>query len=302
MRYDVVCLDGRRSRQPVALYTAVSVPYSMAVLTAEQHREFVRNGFLVLRDAVDGALIESVRAAVEDAETGEGNQNEPDAATGAVRELNRHLFAYADELVGGDRLKHPDDGDWGTYSDEQARIGLHTPGDERLTDAGAQSDASLGVHVDDLTDGAGALYALGAATYLDRVGPRDGGFTVWPGSHWVAAEHCELARPDTDAPQGTRARAQSVQIRADSEFDSVDDLYEHFCPFEVAGDAGTVTLWHGALVHSAGRQLSPGSLRMAAFSRFHIREGNWDPDAVAHPFAYWTGLDGTESPAGRSHE
>lgn len=272
----------------------------MGTLTAEQRREFVRNGFLVLRDAVDSDLVADIRNAVEDDETmSEGNQNEPEAAAEAVRELNRQLRPYAEDLVGENGLTHPDDEDWGTYSGEQVRIGLRSPGDERLTDVHAQSEMGLGVHVDDLTDGAGALYVLGAATYLDRVQPRDGGFTVWPGSHWIAAQHCELESPDSDAPRGTRARAPSVRIRADSEFESVADLYDRICPFEIAGDPGTVTLWHGGLIHSGGRQLAPGSLRMAAFSRFHLREGHWEPDAVTDPFANWGGLDGSESPAGR---
>jgi ectoine hydroxylase-related dioxygenase (phytanoyl-CoA dioxygenase family) len=264
----------------------------VSTLTAAQKRAFARNGFLVLHDALDEDVVAAAREAVEDDETtSEGNQNEPEDATDTFRELNRQLFDFAADLVGGDRLKHPDDDDWGTYSGEQARVGLRYPEDLRLNDPAAQTAAGLHPHVDDLTDGDGGFYALGAATYLDHVQPRNGGFTVWPGSHWMTAEHCELDDVNEEAPRGTRERAPSVRIREDSEFDSLEALYDQFCPFEVAGDPGTVTLWHGNLIHSAGRNLSPGAVRMAAFSRFHLAPGRWAPDAVAEPFAYWAGVD-----------
>jgi ectoine hydroxylase-related dioxygenase (phytanoyl-CoA dioxygenase family) len=265
----------------------------MSALTDAQRGKLVRNGFLVLRDALDEDLVGDARRAVEAADTTAGNQNEPDDATETFRAINRELFGYAADLIGGDRLKHPDDEDWGSYSDEQARVGLRYPGERRLTDPAAQTETELGIHVDDRTDGEGGLYVLGAATYLDRVQPRDGGFTVWPGSHWMVAEHCEL-EPVGDAPEGTRDRAPSVQIREDSEFDSLEEFYDQMCPFEVAGDAGTVTLWHGGLVHSAGRQLSPGSERMAAFSRFHVRPGRWGPDPIGDPFGCWAGVEAAE--------
>lgn len=264
----------------------------MSSLTDRQKRAFERNGFVVLRDAVDPELIDATREAVENDETmTEGNQNEPAAATETIREMNRELFEYADELVGGEQLHQPDDEDFGTFSDEQARIGLRYADEKHLSDPAAQESTGFGIHVDNPTDGDGGLYALGAATYLDRVGPRSGGFTVWPGSHWITAEYLEPTGENEDALPGTRSRASDVRLRDDAPFEDMTELFELFSPFEVAGGPGTVTLWHANLIHSGGRHLAPSPVRMAAFSRFHVEPGRVALDeAMANPLDHWEGV------------
>lgn len=246
---------------------------------------FRRNGFLVLRDALDDERVTEARRAIEaDDSMAEGNQNEP--TTQPFRAINETLYEYAETLVGP--VLPPGHPDFGTVDDEETRIGLHFPEDlDPIDDPPAQRRAreELGVHVDHQTNGEGALYALGAAVYFDDVWPRDGGFTVWPGSHWMVGEHFELVATET---RGTTL--QVARLRDDAPYDGEEffDLYE---PFEVAGDAGTVVLWHGQLVHSAGMHLAPGRLRTAGFSRFHL-----DPDAAAPaaafgaPFEHWRGV------------
>ncbi|MFB6120721.1 MAG: phytanoyl-CoA dioxygenase family protein [Halobacteriaceae archaeon] len=257
------------------------------MLTDRQRRSFARNGFLVLRDALDPDRVAEARRAIEaDDSMSEGNQNEPELQP--FRAINETLYDYATALVGDDVLPpgHPD---FGTVDDEETRVGLHFPDDglPSITDPAAQRAArgDLGVHVDHQTNADGALYAVGAAIYFDDVQPRDAGFTVWPGSHRTVAEHCELAETETRGDTLEVAR-----VRDDSPYDDLDDLFADFEPFEIAGGAGTVTLWHGALVHSAGMHLAPASLRMAGFSRFHLAPGAWDRDGLADPFAFWDGV------------
>lgn len=265
----------------------------MTGLTERQKRTFVRNGFVVVDSAVEENLVAEARGAVKgDPNVAvDENQNEPSEAREVFRAINRQLFAYADDLVGGEKLKHPDDPNFGTYSDEQCRVYPRSAGDGRIGDPEAATDPKVGVHTDDQTDGDGALSALNVGLYLDHVPPRNGGFTVWPGSHWMTAEHCELAAPDFDAEPGTRARAPGLRIRDDSPYDDMSALYSEMEPFEIAGDAGSVIFWHRGLVHSSGIHLRPGTIRLTAFSRFHIVPDAWEPVDVRHPFINWDGID-----------
>jgi len=260
------------------------------MLSDAQRETFRRNGFLVLRDALDDDRVREAREAVlADDSMSQGNQNEP--STEPFRTMNETLFEYAESLV-GDGLLPPGHPDFGTVDDEETRVGLHYPtGDLGSIDdprAHRAAREGLGVHVDHQSNAAGALYALGAAIYLDDVRPRDAGFTVWPGSHWMTAEHCELVETETRGAELLVAR-----VREDSPYDDREALFEHYEPFEIAGEAGTVTLWHGGLIHSAGMHLAPGRLRMACFSRFHLAPEAWDAaGGMPAPFAHWDGVDG----------
>lgn len=265
----------------------------MSGLTDRQQRNLVRNGFVVVDDAVDDRLIAEARGAVKaDPRVAvDENQNEPADATEVFRSINYRLFDYVDDLVGGGKLKHPDDPNFGTYDDEQSRVYVRSPGSSQITDPDAASERKVGVHTDDQTDGDGALSVLNVGVYLDHVPPRNGGFTVWPGSHWMTAEHCELESPDEEAEPGTRARAPGLCISDDNPYDDMDALYEEMEPYEIAGGAGSVIFWHPGLVHSSGVHRRPGTLRMTAFSRFHVEPGEWEPEDTRHPFALWDGVD-----------
>lgn len=265
----------------------------MSGLTERQQRTLARNGFVVATDAVDDDLIAEARGALKAAEsvTVDENQNEPAGARDVFRAINRQLFAYVDDLIGGEKLKHPDDPNFGTYSDEQARVYVRSPGSGRIDDPEASGDRKVGVHVDDQTDGDGGLCLLAVGLYLDDVAPRNGGFTVWPGSHWMTAAHGQLGEPNTDAEPGTRARAPDLEVRPESPFESMGELCAKMEPYEIAGDAGAAIFWHPGLVHASGVHREPGDLRVTAFSRFHAKPGTWEPADVQHPFTHWDGLD-----------
>lgn len=267
----------------------------MVTLTPDQQRDFARNGFLVLEDWLDSDRVAEARGAVKaDPEiTVDDGQNEPAGATEVFRDINRRLYELVEALVGDRPIKHPDDPDFGTYDDEQCRIYVRSPGAGVVGDPSASEDPKVAVHTDDQTDGAGALSVLNAGIYLDDVTPRQGGFSVWPGSHWITAEHCELEPTDESAPEGTRGRAPNLQIRADSPFEDVDELLGHAELFEITGAAGAVILWHPGLVHASGIHRRPGQLRLTAFSRFHVSPGHWTPADRDHPFTLLAGIDPT---------
>lgn len=264
----------------------------MASLTHRQKHDFARNGFVVLPEIVDDDLIAEARGAVKGDPNTEidQNQNEPAGAREVFRSINRQLFEYVDDVI-GPRLKHPDDPNFGTYSDEQSRVYVRSPGSGRVGDPEARGDRKVGLHIDDQTDGDGALSVLNVGMYLDHVPPRNGGFNVWPGSHWITAAHCELESPDETAAPGTRERAPGMQIRSDSPYESLDQLLSNADLFEIAGDAGSVIFWHPGLVHASGIHLDPGIHRMTAFSRFHVVPDQWEPTDVRHPFSLWDGID-----------
>ena len=169
------------------------------------------------------------------------------------------------------------------------RIGLHFPDNlDPLWDPWAQrrQREQLGIHIDNQTNDDDGIYGLGAAVYFNDIQPRDAGFTVWPGSHWIAAKHCELkVQSERDPP------VKNVRIKSESPFNDTAELFGLFEPFEITGPAGTVALWHGSLVHAAGMHLGPGTMRMAGFSRFYFEPETVDHDvAFANPFEYWDGM------------
>lgn len=80
-------------------------------------------------------------------------------------------------------------------------------------------------------------FQVGVVLYLSDVLPHGGGFTVWPGTHHVMAEHHGSLGGEDRAPSFDQALA-GVQAQIH--------------PFEVSGPAGTVVFWHQRLVHTAG--------------------------------------------------
>ncbi len=90
---------------------------------------------------------------------------------------------------------------------------------------------SLGPHIDQVCQ------QLNVCAYLDDVPSRNGGFTVYPGSHRImfGAHHFEANFSPTD-----RFR------------EAMDQVVSEIEPLELVAPAGSVIFWHGRLVHSAG--------------------------------------------------
>lgn len=85
-------------------------------------------------------------------------------------------------------------------------------------------------------------FQVGVVLYLSDVLPQGGGFTVWPGSHYVMAKH-----------QGTLGGDDRLET-----FDAtLAEVEASMRPVEVSGPVGTLVLWHQRLVHTAGINTRP---------------------------------------------
>lgn len=248
-----------------------------------QRDRFARNGFLVLRDAIDAELLdpafdsvaETVPENLTDFEVADDGDDETSRRSywGDLEDmepfgpLNRELFGFAEQLVGEEVLESPS---------EFTQVVVRYPEGDFASDPGRAITTEEGnPHVDGFEpDGTYRPFNIGATTYLRDVPPRAGGFTVWPGSHWRVAEFFG----DHDLEEYSNDDTRSV----------VGDRCE---PFEVVGDAGTVVLWHDKLVHTGGKNLGRCP-RVAAFSRF-VRSDVEETmrEAASNPFRYWDGVE-----------
>lgn len=253
----------------------------MPDLSDREKLEFKRNGFLPVHDAVDPDLIDEARERIW--ESIPENRADPESLVGqgyhlnvldevedtsVFGEVNEQVFAYAEELVGEDVLEAPTD---------QVQVPLKFPEENQVVAASELPDHG---HVDGYgpnyrETGEVSGFTIGAAVYYDRVQPRGGPFTVWPGSHWVAAQYY------TNHVLETPGHAHGDSVPA-----PLGDAHE------VVGDAGTVVLWHNKLVHTGGVNLSP-DVRVASISRFRRRDfDEIKRDAADKLWKYWPGLDG----------
>jgi len=282
-----------------------------ALFDEQDRREFKRNGFLVLPGLLDDDLVADARETIAGDDTPDSGaelQRMMDAdddeleidvegrrvktfggADGGVciasavheepfRTINERVFEYAEALVGEGQLAPPD---------ASTRITLRFPNHEDLLAPDAEQPGDLGTHIDGINATSGDLVTIGAAIYVDRVQPRGGGFTVWPGSHRLAGRYFETLDPDDYAEAGG-----GLPRWTGDGWDHDGQLRDQYDPIEVSGSAGTVTLWHGHMEHSGGVSLSPGRTRMALFSRFRLSEDLYDIELVApDPFYGWTGME-----------
>jgi len=263
--------------------------------TEREKRSFKRNGFLVCEDLLDSDLVERASDAVWDGipyerhdhealvETPERIENawdhvEDDAP---FAEINRQLLPYAETLIRGD-VAPPGDG---------LQLALRFPSGEQDDADPYPSAGREHGHI----DGYGpsfdrnhevSHFQVAAAVYLDRVEPRGGGFTVWPGSHWHAGayytdNHLESLVGHPALPGLERADGEWT-----GEFERCERYDEQFDPLEIHGPAGTVVLWHGALQHCGGVNRSR-NLRLAAIKRFRRTDADEiKREAFANPFEY----------------
>jgi hypothetical protein len=263
------------------------------MLDDDAKRQFAREGYLRLEGALADLGTEAREAVAEavpddlDAPEelyGVGSRQPTVPTDEPFTSINDALYAYGRALV-GDALREP--------SGPDMQLALRYPKRVRLGDAFDRTPAfghldGYGPGFRDTGDYNG--FDVGAVVYLDDVPDRGGGFTVWPGSHLVAADYF---RDHSLASPGYHGRLPAV---AEDGWDYTAWFHEQARSRELAGPAGTVVLWHGRMVHSAGVNQSD-RVRMAGIQRF-AREG-FDArkaEFAADPFAGWTGLDGIETP------
>lgn len=145
--------------------------------------------------------------------------------------------AVAEVLLGED-LK-PSDRTRGVYAVFPKAGEVDTADPERLT-------RPLGPHTDRVCQ------QLNACAYLDDVPPRNGGFTVYPGSHQIMFRAHRFEANWSPLPDFR---------------DAVRQVVAEIEPVEFAGEKGDVIFWHGRTVHSAGVHLGD-SIRWAVFADF----------------------------------
>ena len=107
-------------------------------------------------------------------------------------------------------------------------------------------ETALGPHMDQ------NMTEIQAVTYMDDVGPKCGGFTIYPSSP-------QLLYPTSQQAYNFVATGASLEV--------MDHIKENIQPIEFCGSAGDVLFCHGWIVHSAG-----------------IHEGHSVRKAVIHDF------------------
>ena len=114
--------------------------------------------------------------------------------------------------------------------------------EEKLEDQGR----FLGPHTDQVCQ------QLNACGYLEDENPRNGGFTVYPGSHKrMFREH----------------RYEANWSPLSSFRDTLKEVVETIEPYEIVAEKGSVVFWHGRTVHSVGVLLG-ADIRWALFADF----------------------------------
>lgn len=115
---------------------------------------------------------------------------------------------------------------------------------------------ALGPHTDRVCQ------QLNVCAYLDDVPPRNGGFTLYPGSHKVMFRAHRFGGNWSPLPTFR---------------DAVRSVVRDIEPLELAGRAGDVIFWHGRTVHSAGIHTGD-RVRWAVFGDFTLDAPTLTPD------------------------
>lgn len=268
-----------------------------AKLTVSQKRSFKRNGFLVLRDAIDEDLCSAARDAVwsavpEDRDDPESwfardgdhdeilNRSSNSDSASRFTELEpfeqmyRDIYPYAEQLVGEGELAAPEERpaeyclhgghlmtsrEDGSLIDHDGAIGpiLQYPSDLR-DDADEPFDYRSAWHV----DGATGHYAAedDDVDYLP--------FTI------ACAVYFDDVEPRgggfTVWPKSHRLTGEYFSNHSYGDYLSNPGVLDDLDPgpaYEITGDSGTLVLWHHNIIHGAAPNYSE-RVRMAGFQRF----------------------------------
>lgn len=248
-------------------------------LTAEQVEFFRDNGYLILRDVLDPALMAQARDAWWQAAPPELKRDDPDTWVEAFAD-SRYTWKYRDrsyepwmiELLHGNptlqavarQLLGPD-----LQTPERIR-GIYCVFPEEQVPDDWQSHFHVDQHA----------FHLGVVGYVDDVPPGGGGFTVWPGSHKLFYPFFKTAY--TFHPVDGRENYWESEL-----FQQVHQIE----PVHTHGAAGDVVLWHHRLGHGASRN-SSRQVRQAVlydFKRADLEEVQDEPPP-ADMWRDWPGI------------
>lgn len=285
-------MAGSSGKHGVALPSDVFEPPELAesdaVVSAAEARFFQDNGFLLKRGLIDRAQVDAAMQCVWERFTrsvpmAEGaaavRRNDPDSwkspqwaempaaedsgpfqgrqrAVHSGHTVKLHELGAADFLV---RLvpNHPAvRGIAQALLDHDLRASSRTRGVYAIFPSREPTPARLGPHTDQVCQ------QLNACIYLDDVPPRNGGFTLYPGSHRIMHQAHE-----TEANWSPRPNYR----------DAVRKVAKDIRPVEFAAEAGTVIFWHGRMVHSSGIHTGE-CIRWATFADFSQNRETLSPD------------------------
>lgn len=116
--------------------------------------------------------------------------------------------------------------------------------------------ALLGPHTDQVCQ------QLNACAYLSDVNGRNGGFTVYPGSHRIMFHAHRYEANWSPLP---------------SYYDRTEEVVTTIKPFELTAPKGSVIFWHGRLMHSVGIHTGD-AIRWALFADFTQDRETLDDD------------------------
>lgn len=252
--------------------------------SADEKRDFMRNGFVVINDAISDTLLSRLRASFwksmpvdrDNPNTwindGELDDRPVPADIEAHEQLLRELYPYAEDLV-GEKLAPPD-----VQPNEDCPHANHMefdyfPEHNGLMAPfpnypGTQFDGvnipedvfDLPQYMPHLDSGGSGYYdgfTLVVGAYVSPAPPRGGGYTAWPGSHKIVRNYFE------DSP--TLERLYTIAQQTDND-ETLVDQFDLGQPFEITGPAGTAFLAHPALIHTKGPNMS-GRIRKLCYCK-----------------------------------
>lgn len=267
---------------------------------------FKRRGYLVLDDLIPSSAVSAARSVVWD--------KMPVSSDSPVAELQDHdyhrvndieeiepfttirksIFEYADELVGTGSLEEPRAA---VAIPERMQLPVNYPSSGPLNETylpridGGHVDGYGLAYRDPEDDRAGVYdyYTIGATIYLNDVVSGGGGFTVFPGSHWIAEQYYR-----DHSLQSLGWLGDLPAPSPDGGWNYEMPLHDQVREVEITGEPGTVVLWHGRLLHGAGRNQRTNP-RIAAITRFSNPDGAADKQtACANLWNFWPGMDSVE--------
>lgn len=247
-------------------------------LTTDQLRDFHRDGYLILPQAVPRELVLAARQAINRNLGSEGLP--PDKLTTysaqsfcpsiqhdpAITDVyNRSPLCEIVEGMLGEGRVMPVGG---------AQIALRFPG------FGQKRGMEVHGHLDGIgTDTNGipkgqfrrGFSALVTVYVGDTLEPWRGNFTVWPGSHHVAEKFFQEATPDE-----LRKGMPALQLTRD--------------PVQVCGQAGDVCISHHQLVHGAAPNFGPDIRYAEIFRVAHAETKTFGTAAMTDIWHEWPGV------------
>ena len=213
---------------------------------------FVREGYLLKRQALDPALLRQAQALHAERLTADPPPTDFDRELRAKKLLldllPRRLLPAAEQLLGRGTLVEPSEGpaapDGPKLSGGDVGIGDHLraivsrPLAESPDGPGTRR-AQLGAHID------AHPFSLGVCAYLYDVAPGSGEFNVWPRTH-VRAFRCfpwqYSSRLPDHAPLGGDGGNEGVVKEV------IEAVKEDTVPVALHARAGDVILWHHRIV------------------------------------------------------